>query len=92
MNCPSCLQNYSNTDLQRMPRVLLLCGHTFCHQCIEQQLINQTITCYTCHKISQASSVDIFPVNETLMKFITTAMPREEPLCKQHNKKIDIFC
>ncbi len=91
MNCAVCLRPYKHTSTDNLPRVLLNCGHTFCHQCIESRLLDQTVICFTCAKPSSAPSVETFPINDSLINFISTT-PRPEVLCKQHSKKIEIFC
>lgn len=91
MNCPVCHNPYGHNVLDTLPRVLLNCGHTFCHKCISSHLVNQTILCFTCTKSSSALSVETFPVNDSLINFLSVP-PRPEVLCKQHSKKIEIFC
>lgn len=92
MECPSCKNPYRSSSTNNLPRVLLQCGHTFCHQCISNSLQDESLSCFTCKKISFGQSVENFPVNDSLISFIDINTPRSEPLCKQHQKRIDIFC
>ena len=63
MECPCCGRSYSNSQPDTFPRVLLLCGHTFCHRCVSSQLKANSILCYTCGRVSTGSTVDTFPIN-----------------------------
>jgi hypothetical protein len=64
LRCPVCSIAYTDSQKQLcLPRVLILCGHTFCQQCIERHLENEQIICFQCQKVSSASNALSFPIN-----------------------------
>jgi hypothetical protein len=63
MNCPSCQKAYSHTTKEAYPRVLINCGHTFCHNCIASSLRQESIQCFNCGKINIVTGIEKFPIN-----------------------------
>lgn len=92
MNCPSCQKPYSHSTFEAYPRVLINCGHTFCHNCIASHFKQDTIQCFNCTKINIVSGIEKFPINEELMNIIKKSRLNIDPQCKLHNKKIEIYC
>nr|XP_053644880.1 tripartite motif-containing protein 59-like [Cherax quadricarinatus] len=65
--CKVCFNNYDE-ELRR-PRTLL-CGHTFCSQCIEDTIKNAQLTCPSCRAEHSATDATQFPINYTVEAFI----------------------
>ncbi|KAK8723558.1 hypothetical protein OTU49_011783 [Cherax quadricarinatus] len=58
--CKVCFNNYDE-ELRR-PHTLL-CGHTFCSQCIEGTIKNAQLTCPSCRAEHSATDATQFPIN-----------------------------
>lgn len=82
MNCVKCDERYD--QVQRIPRVLVECGHTLCEMCIVSNSKGGFITCPECGK-SQFGSVQNFPKNLTLLT-IKDNQPNDAYLCRIHKK------
>ena len=67
--CPSCNEQYN--EEQRIPRILLNCGHTICSQCIST-CENSTIPlkCPEDGTECQNISLSSFPINKALLKLL----------------------
>ena len=72
MLCPNCQVEFSSST--NIPRILIFCGHTFCHNCIEQLLVfdnvsnKQQIECPECNTMNiAADGVNSFPKNLVLL-------------------------
>ena len=63
MNCPSCQKAYSHTTKEAYPRVLINCGHKFCHNCIASSFRQESIQCFNCGKIDFVTGIEKFPIN-----------------------------
>ena len=67
MKCPSCFLTYSEEELHS-PRILINCGHTYCHQCIQTSIIGKE--CPDCSAdYSKFTSVASFPKNLVLLQY-----------------------
>jgi hypothetical protein len=105
-NCSKC-ENPFDAD-KRTPRILINCGHTFCHQCLQSQA-----DCFDC-QVEITQPIDSLPKNLALLRGQSGAGDRSihipqselddsnEPsqilesipseLCLQHAKKLEAFC
>lgn len=72
MLCPNC-HNEFNSDTN-LPRILIFCGHTYCHSCIDAELKPSedskfTMNCFECSTINTvADGVNSFPKNLVLLQ------------------------
>jgi hypothetical protein len=89
LRCPACSTTYSDSDRQeRLPRVLIGCGHTFCQACVANAHALDRVVCLQCNKVSTAASPCSLPVNETLLALMRSQQAQQEHLCKTHRKKL----
>lgn len=91
MNCFSCRFPFSPS---RIPRVLILCGHTICESCLTLHHSNNSICCPECKLINHAP-LHSFPKNLPLLSLSpTTTTTTTTPLlsCPSHNKPYEAFC
>ncbi|XP_069192195.1 uncharacterized protein [Procambarus clarkii] len=58
--CSVCFNDYDDNQLR--PRTLL-CGHTFCSQCIDNAIKNGQVTCPSCRAEHAATAATLFPIN-----------------------------
>lgn len=72
MLCPNCQSDFNPTN--NIPRILVFCGHTFCHSCIEQLIEHDetsnkwSIECPECKVVNQVGDgVNSFPKNLVLL-------------------------
>ena len=86
--CPVCCDFYSDP-------VILLCGHSFCNNCIHEWWTQKgSKTCPVCKEMS---SLDRLPRNLAL-KNLTDALkeeasrPAKEDLCETHGERLKLFC
>jgi hypothetical protein len=64
-NCVLCKENY-NFD-NRIPRILIHCGHTFCTECLLNFYNNERIRCPLCLKLVKSlETIERLPVNHTI--------------------------
>jgi hypothetical protein len=77
--CVLCKNEYNFTD--KIPRILVHCGHTFCSACLKNFYKNRRIRCPMCLKlIKNIDSLERLPVNHTIF----SKMAEE---CKEDHKK-----
>ena len=89
LRCPACNNNYTDFDRQeRLPRVLIGCGHTFCQACITSAHNLDRVICRQCSRSSTCVTSDSLPVNETLLALMREQKAQQEHQCKVHGKKI----
>src|SRR5690348_6322638 len=68
MNCPICLNKYNNVN--KIPRILNNCGHTFCEDCLSNILTERnsnTITCAICNSDTIVEDVNLLTRNLVLL-------------------------
>ena len=63
MNCSICLETFLN------PRILL-CGHTFCEECLKKSIVNYNLSCPTCRYKHKSMKVEDYPKNYILIELI----------------------
>ena len=67
--CPLCKNLYNNQE--RIPRILLQCGHTICEKCIKNFLDNPPLKCPEDQtEYKDIDSINQFPINKALMKIL----------------------
>jgi len=63
--CVLCKEEYNFNE--RIPRILIHCGHSFCSVCLKNFHKNRRIRCPLCLKlIKNIDSLDRLPVNHTI--------------------------
>ncbi len=67
--CDICFQKYDQT--QKIPYILKECGHTFCSECLTQQITNNKITCAHCRVVTIARSLNELNKNSEMVKGIS---------------------
>ena len=64
-SCVLCKLDYNFTD--RIPRILIHCGHTFCSTCLKNFHKNNRVRCPMCLKlVKNIETLDRLPVNHTI--------------------------
>ena len=88
LECPICYQEY---DLeQRMPMVLVDCGHTICQYCLNYLINEDDSKCPLDKKAFRRKDISLFPVNFSLKGVIEENL--EWDRCKQDGEKIEFIC
>lgn len=94
--CSNCLRPYCAATL--LPRILITCGHTFCHSCLADQFVNKAIKCFECDEVCHIDTVEQLPKNQALLKTqssnrtLVSESSFSEDLCLTHQKKLEAFC
>lgn len=65
MNCLKCNKTYNNSN--RIPLLLIACGHSLCSACAKNLYENQCVICPECKTKNEADSLDKFPKNLALI-------------------------
>lgn len=61
---------------ERIPRILVNCGHTFCTQCLNDICFNSRVRCPLCRKlIKNLDSVERLPLNINILYEIVETDP-----------------
>ncbi len=61
---------------ERIPRIIVGCGHTFCTSCLSYFLRNNRIRCPMCRKLlKHCESVDKLPLNFNILYEVVTKDP-----------------
>jgi len=61
---------------ERIPRIIIGCGHTFCTSCLSYFLRNNRIRCPLCRKLLKGvDSVDKLPLNFNILYEVVTSDP-----------------
>ena len=64
--CQFCALKYNVGE--RIPRILINCGHTFCTDCLSKLERNNRVRCPLCHKlIKSLESVERLPLNMNIL-------------------------
>ncbi len=72
--CGVCKLKYNIGD--RIPRILINCGHTYCTSCLSKYYRKQRIRCPCCKKlVKNLESVETLPLNITIFGEIVTNDP-----------------
>ena len=92
MLCKSCNKPYD--EKEKVPRILISCGHTQCEECIMKNLNKSKIQCSDCGKYSEAKTPVEFPKNLMLLSMVNNIInnPSTIIICPSHSKQIDAFC
>jgi len=89
--CPICLCNYDQKE--RLPRIMLTCGHTFCTHCLKQLFHkNANIICPLDKTIFnlQNQGVEALPINFALKQVLEEKSKWE--LCRIHQEEMRLVC
>ena len=63
--CVLCKNEYNFTN--HLPRIMIHCGHTFCHDCIKKVYRSLRLRCPLCQKlIKNVLSLDRLPINHSI--------------------------
>ena len=77
--CVLCKQDYTLTD--RIPRILIHCGHTFCTPCLRNFYRNLRIRCPLCLKlVKNIEFLERLPVNHTIFTKIAEELNEKNKL------------
>ncbi len=89
---------------ERIPRILVNCGHTFCTKCLGKCLVNFRIRCGICSKLMKnLDSVERLPLNINILDEIVSNDPilnsvyfdedeeDESKFCELHQQRINHF-
>ena len=102
--CHFCGENYNVGE--KIPRILIHCGHTFCTECLSQLHHNFRVRCPACRKlVKQLESVERLPLNINILYEVVERDPDladidyddESPesiqskLCERHPDRIKHF-
>lgn len=70
MNCDGCKNTFNR--FQRLPKLLIKCGHSICKICLENDFSQGQIKCPKCNQINYAELPRDFPQNLTLLDLTET--------------------
>lgn len=88
LECPICYQEY---DLeQRIPMILVDCGHTICQYCLKHLIESNDLKCPLDKKAFRKKEINAFPSNFSLKGVIEESL--EWDRCKQDGEKIEFIC
>jgi hypothetical protein len=91
MDCPQCKSAYNHTD--KVPRLLVQCGHSLCDFCSLNLFSNFTIQCPECKTHNYGSSLASFPKNLALLLVGEGGRrptgKKDEGWCLRHQKKME---
>ena len=91
---------------ERIPRILVHCGHTFCTECLSQLHHNFRVRCPVCRKlVKNLETVDKLPLNINILYEVVECDPilstvdfdeessqsLEEQVCNVHEQRIKHF-
>jgi hypothetical protein len=102
--CGVCRLIYNVGD--RIPRILVNCGHTYCTSCINRYYRNERIRCPCCRKlVKHLESVESLPLNISIFSEIVetdpmllllldsnSSMSMEIECCKHPEKSNHFYC
>lgn len=89
--CPICSERYDIT--LRLPRIIHICGHTLCSQCILNLIKRpEASTCPVGKEVLNGdySKLEAFPPNFTLRNLVENSL--EFGLCQDHRKELQYIC
>jgi hypothetical protein len=77
--CTLCLQAYNFAE--RLPRILVHCGHTFCESCVARFHQKGKVRCPQCHKlVKHVPEVACLPINHSIFTGKVRALQALHPL------------
>ena len=59
--CGVCRSKYNVSD--KIPRILISCGHTYCNSCLVNYYRNERVRCPFCKKLVYVESIEDLPMN-----------------------------
>lgn len=101
--CQMCLKKYNVGE--RIPRILVNCGHTFCTNCLSKVFKRNRVRCPLCRKLLKSlENVERLPLNINILYEIVDKDPilskvnfdnedddQDEKLCKHHSDRVKHF-
>lgn len=88
LTCPVCYESFDQGE--RLPKLLLVCGHTVCSCCLSQLLKPTSKRCPFDKKNIEKKKVKDFPVNYALVQMLERRL--DEKICQKHNKNLSFVC
>ena len=89
MKCSHCNLFFNSGD--KLPILLPECGHNICLSCVNPLLINSSIICPLCKKVtSNISSINTLPKNLVLLTVSNDTS--NSYTCPIHGKRFEAFC
>jgi hypothetical protein len=77
-------------DLYKDPRILL-CGHSFCEECLKKLIINYKLSCPTCRKVHKSIQLEDYPKNYALIEMVENHKKAEQENLKKRSKTSKSF-
>lgn len=84
MNCFCCRRVFDEATY--VPRLLIICGHSLCEQCIAKAYSSGRVVCPDCQTSNPSGSIQGYPKNLALIN--KEGRERGE-LCPRHTKKFE---
>ena len=77
-SCNSCFKIFSKLDTQRVPLVLVSCGHTLCSKCVfvKLQTLSGTVECPLCEKVTKILNSDEHDLSNFDVEHLIKLVPR----------------
>ncbi|CAI2375914.1 unnamed protein product [Moneuplotes crassus] len=90
MECSICMLDYHDVD--RIPKVLPKCGHTFCVDCIQALVKDGKIQCVECRLIQKCSKIASLPTNFAIFELthIIRKLKKENETLKNSGAGMDL--
>lgn len=93
LNCPTCTLLFRKEENE--PRIIPICGHTICTNCITEILTDNRINfmCPICQKmlkLPKENKIQQFPVNRIVLEMVLEMQVLEK--CETHNSLLELFC
>ena len=76
MECELCFENFNRVE--RLPKIIQKCGHTFCETCISQLIKNNELSCPYCRNAVKISKDDYPPNNFALLNAMDSITDERE--------------
>ena len=84
LSCPLCHCNYTTTG-ENQPRLLTVCGHTFCYRCLEERKSSDSPDTFQCPQCSLPCTENHVP-NITIMKYVDAMDEKPEERVRRWRK------
>lgn len=76
-HCPICKQEYDLSE--KVPKILVQCGHTICFKCLKQFYRGGKIRCPICLKLhKKIPTLEVLPTNHYLHQKLIKTVPPEK--------------
>ena len=96
--CELCKEKYNNVE--KLPRLLPFCGHTYCSECISSRILQSKDLKLRCPiddiegaDITTEININYFPVNHALISILPSkVIENTSDICQAHNKVLNYVC